>query len=811
MNAVAVVAVDAPYEPDGRYSYLVPPALRPKVVPGVRVVVPFGRRRLEGIVLDVATAIEAAGTADEAAGGRLLRPILEVLDDEPPFTPELVRLAVHLAETRLIPPYRLLLSMLPPAVKTEERRLIRWNGDDGPIIALPEEAEVLEWIRDRGPVALEAILRRFPAAGPIVDDFLERGWLAEARVRKPRGRTKTVRFAVPNAAAPALREAAASLRGIRQRAVLETLAERGPTPVAELLRSTGASRSSLEALVDAGWIRFEARPLSRRPEVDAAWRRPAVELTDDQKAAVRAIEGALDGGDRRPILLHGVTGSGKTEVYLAAIEATLARGRTALLLVPEIALTPMMLARVEQRFGDRVAILHSGLGAGERHDEWQRIRRGEASVVVGARSAVFAPLADIGLIVLDEEHEASYKQEETPRYHAREIARWRAAHHGAVFVLGSATPSVESYALARAGRYRLVTLPRRVGSARLPDVRVVDLRKEGGGLLSRPLREAIAERLRRGEQVILLQNRRGYAPVVLCRRCGRAIECPHCAVTLTYHRADGALRCHYCGYEQPMVDRCPFCGNPHLIPLGGGTQRVEEALLHSFPEARVLRMDRDTTGRRGAHAELLGRFLRGEADILVGTQMIAKGLDIPRVTLVGIVLADARLGLPDFRAAERTFQLVTQVAGRAGRGELPGEVIVQTYMPDHPSIRAAVTGDVAAFFAAELAARKKGAYPPFYRLAVVQVDARDARVAREALGAVTERLRMAVVPETIVVGPAPAPIPKLRDRFRFHTLIKYKQEPELASKIRRALREIERPVRRQEVAVTVDFDPETLF
>ncbi|MBE3596392.1 MAG: primosomal protein N' [Hydrogenibacillus sp.] len=837
----AEVAIDVPYDVSGRYTYAVPPKLSERVAIGSRVLVPFGRRRMEGIVvalhqdsrdippsggwaadrppfIDIGTP---SPTGDDGPvrggsgelGARKLKFLLDVLDETPPFTEELVDLARDFSEAMLYPLYRTLISMLPPSMKTEERVRIRWNGGDEPLIALPEEVELLEWVKANGPVDKKTLLMRFPDAEPILDLFIERGWLAEERLRTHRGRAKTMKVVVPVHGADILQKAAEAVRGERQKAVLALLAEHGRMPLQALIRATGATSASIRALAQAGWVRVEEASALRRPSVDPSWQKPPVALSDDQRRVVEAIWADIERGDAAPVLLHGVTGSGKTEVYLTLIERMLSNGKTALLLVPEIALTPMMLARVQHRFGDNVAVLHSGLSAGERFDEWQRIRRGEVGVVVGARSAVFAPLERIGLIILDEEHEGSYKQEETPRYHAREVALWRARRHGAALVLGSATPSMESYAYARAGRYRLMVMPKRVGGARLPSVRIVDLRREGGGdrLVSPPLSAAIDERLKRGEQIILLQNRRGYANIVLCRRCGRAVECPHCAVTLTYHRTDEALRCHYCGFEQPMVERCPSCGSTHLLKLGGGTQRVEEALAAEFPAARVIRMDRDTTQRKGAHEDLLGRFMRGEADILIGTQMIAKGLDFPKVTLVGIVSADSMLALPDFRAAERTFQLVTQVAGRAGRGTLPGEVVVQTFAPDHYSIRAAVDGRYEAFFAEELARRKKGSYPPFYRLVVIHAAHAQASLARETLFVISDRLRMRVGEETIVIGPTPAPIPKLRDRFRFHTLIKYKREPRLGALLRAALEDVQREVKRHRIEIAVDFDPQSLM
>ncbi|MEM5769424.1 MAG: primosomal protein N', partial [Bacillota bacterium] len=436
---------------------------------------------------------------------------------------------------------------------------------------------------------------------------------------------------------------------------------------------------------------------------------PPPQLTQAQQTALQSVVHALQKDEQTVILLHGVTGSGKTEVYLQAIQAAVDAGGQAIMLVPEIALTPQMETRVVTRFGGRVAVLHSRLSDGERSEAWRRMRDGEADIALGARSAVFAPFNRIGLIILDEEHEFSYKQEDNPKYHTRGVAIQRAQDHGAVVLLGSATPSVESYYHAQQKHYALLTLPQRIEQRLLPEIAVVDMREElkrkNRTVFSTALREAIAERLRRGQQSIILINRRGFSTFVLCRDCGLVLRCPHCSVSLTYHATDHTLRCHYCLYRCPAPDVCPACQSRHIRYFGAGTQKVEEELGKSFPAARILRMDMDTTSRKNSHQEILGKFERGEADILLGTQMIAKGLDYPNVTLVGIISADMALNLPDFRAGERTFQLLTQAAGRAGRGEVPGLVIIQTYNPDNYSIQAVKEQNYADFYRQEIAVR----------------------------------------------------------------------------------------------------------
>ena len=545
-----------------------------------------------------------------------------------------------------------------------------------------------------------------------------------------------------------------------------------------LAERAGCGPEAVRALLAAGLAVARPMAVRRDPFADVAAALPPepapASPTPAQAEALAAILPAVGGPRPEAFLLHGVTGSGKTEVYLRAIAATLAAGRRAICLVPEIALTPQTAARFRDRFGEGVAVLHSGLGEGERHDEWWRIRRGQVGVVVGARSAVFAPLPDLGLIVLDEEHEGTYKQEEVPRYHAREVALHRAAALGIPVILGSATPALESSAAAAAGRLRRLTLPARVLGRSLPPVRVVDMRTEmeagNRSVLSRDLHRALGERLARREQALLFLNRRGYATFVLCRSCGYVARCPRCAVSLGYHATESRLRCHYCGYSRRPPTVCPRCGSHYIRYFGSGTERVEAAVREAFPEARLLRMDVDTTGTKGAHARIYGQFRRGEADVLIGTQMVAKGWDIAGVTLVGVVSADTALNLPDFRSAERTFQLLCQVSGRAGRGDLPGEVLIQTYNPDHPAILAACRQDSDAFAAAELAARAAAGWPPAQQLVRLVVSGPDGPGVAALAQAVARGLRGE--PGVEVLGPSEAPLALLRGQHRWHLALR---------------------------------------
>ncbi|HVD92172.1 MAG TPA: primosomal protein N', partial [Vicinamibacterales bacterium] len=505
--------------------------------------------------------------------------------------------------------------------------------------------------------------------------------------------------------------------------------------------------------------------------------RGIVELTAEQQAALATLETRASAGTYHAALLYGVTGSGKTEIYLRLARAVRESGRGVLLMVPEIALTPAAAAIFRAAFGERVAVQHSGLSDGERYDQWQRIRRGDVDVVVGTRSAVFAPIANLGLIVVDEEHDGSYKQEESPRYHGRDVAVVRASTAGALIVLGSATPSLESFHNARNGRYELVTLRRRVLDRPMAAVRIVDMRAEFAAegpdvVLSSTLRDALGARLERNEQAIILLNRRGFATVVFCRQCGETLECPNCSVTLTVHKAAGRARCHYCNHSVPLPKVCGKCAGPYLEQLGFGTERVEAEVRALFPGARVGRVDRDTIRRRGAIGTLLAKFAARELDVLVGTQMIAKGHDFPSVTLVGVISADVGLGMADFRAAERTFQLLTQVAGRSGRGAVPGEAIVQTLYPNHYSIRHATRQDYDAFYEDELEFRVAMRYPPAVALINVIVKAKTRQAALEDAGSIAGGLRTPGLGPWKVLGPAQAPLGRLKGEHRAQVFLK---------------------------------------
>ncbi len=699
-----------------------------------------------------------------------------------------------------------------PAVRESILSLLA-GGAWTPLRSIAYRLEHTPTARRGRAVPARAAVRALQAEGLVeVDDVLE--GQAEA--------FKTIRIAgIAAKGTDAL--AGSQALGPKQREVLALLAGAPDGMPVGALRERGVSYDVLQRLGARGLVEIRREATERDPFDTAVMPAPSGAesaeervLTSEQAAACERLRRLA--ADRRfaSALLHGVTGSGKTEIYLRLAGDVCEAGRSVLVLTPEIGLTPALAGAFRQRFGDRVAIQHSGLSDGERHDQWQKIRRGTVSVVVGTRSAVFAPLESLGLVVVDEEHDGSYKQEETPRYHGRDVAVMRAKREGALVVLGSATPSLESYQNASSGRYELLTLDRRVFDRPLAEVTVVDMREEFAErgpdvVLSRPLVDAIAARLARAEQVLLLLNRRGLATAVFCRQCAGTVECPNCSVSLTVHgapRAPMRARCHYCNYSTVVPTRCPACAAPYLVQAGFGTERVEREVVAAFPGARVERLDRDAIRRRGAAVSLLGRFGRREIDVLVGTQMIAKGHDFPRVTLVGVVSADVGLGLADFRASERTFQLLTQVVGRAGRGEEPGAAIIQTLYPEHYSIRHARRQDYRAFFQDELTFRRAMHYPPHVALTSGIVRASTIAGAMTDAGTIVRALRESGRDGHFqALGPAPAPFVKLRGEHRAQFFLKGTRRAAMRDAIRRALEAVPDLRRR----VIIDVDPMTVL
>jgi len=762
-------------------TYAVPADLASGVAPGCRAVVPVHQREMIGIVTAVGRPAPAAAA----------RPIVAVPDAAPVLDAELLALARHLAGYYVAPPGLVLRAMLPAPLFSVGRPEVRLAagraGEGGGLEALRGSrhgaaAALAALFRGRRAAPLAAVRRAAGAAGLRLVQRLAAEGLAQVVTPSPR-------TAVPERHERVLELATRYehlldlerrfARAPRQRVAYETLAALGGRASAAALAARGVSRAALAALVERGEARSLAEARPRDPFASLPSAPPPAEPTAAQHAALGVLATLAPGG---AALLFGVTGSGKTLVYLEYLRSVIAAGRGAIVLVPEIALTPQTVARFRGVFGDDIAVLHSALSDGERYDAWRALREGRRRVAIGARSAVFAPVPRLGAIVVDEEHDASYKQGEAPRYHARDVALRRAALAGATVVLGSATPALETWAAAEAGAYRLLELPERVAARPLPPVEVVDLRTAARVPESRAvpwsetLDAAVRGALERGEQAMILLNRRGFSVFVQCPACGRVWECPNCSLTLIYHRAPAALRCHHCGHAEPPPDACPDCGAPVQRYRGAGTQQVEAFLAERFPAARIARMDLDSTAERWAHHRILERVGAGAVDLLVGTQMIAKGLDFPRVTVVGVVDADVALNLPDFRAAERTFDLLTQVAGRAGRGPLGGRVIVQTRAPAHHAIVHAAAHDVRGFAATELRERRDPPYPPHVALANVVLSGTDQRRVAQAAERVAgwTRALAAARPDAgaAVLGPAPCPLERVRERWRWHLLVK---------------------------------------
>ncbi len=806
-DALVRVALPLPLASD--YTYRIPEPLRGGVAPGMRVVVPVRRRELVGVV----TALEAEPPAE--ARGAALRDVLAVPDPEPALTAPLLATARWIAGYYGAPLGLTLRAMLPAGLWGESHVIATRAGGAAP--AAGPAAELLAWLDRHGGAGSVASAQR-ALRRPLwdaVQRLAAQGQIT-LRVEPPDtsgGRVTERALVLADPAPGLLARDALFRRSPKQRRLLEVLEAAGGSATVEALRERhGVGDAVVRAFVARGLARIESVERVRDPFAGEGGAPPPERPTAAQAAALEAIS-AL--GPSEGALLYGVTGSGKTFVYLEAVRRALAAGRGAIVLVPEIALTPQTVRRFRGAFGDAIAVLHSGLSDGERADAWRLLRRGERTVAVGARSAIFAPVRDLGLVVLDEEHEPSYKNGEMPRYHAREVAAVRAREEGAVVVLGSATPSLETMARVGPG-LRLVRLPARIGERPLPPVEVVDLRsaplvREAAPVpWSVALDDAIAATLARGEQGLLLLNRRGFAAFLQCRACGHVSGCPSCSIALTVHRAPEGLRCHYCGHDAPLPSACEACGGALHAERGVGTQQLEQLLAARFPAARLARMDLDTTGARWAHQRILDAVERGEVDLLLGTQMIAKGLDFPNVTLVGVVDADTGLHLPDFRAAERAFQLLAQVAGRAGRGPKGGRVLVQTRSPGHHAITCAARHDTDAFLAQERALRESPPYPPATALVnLVASGPGESAVADEAQRVAAWCLRLVerhALP-VAVLGPAPCPLARLKDRWRWHVVLKGPPR-ELGRLVRFVAPRLGRG---GEVRVTLDRDPVSLL
>ncbi|QCU18850.1 primosomal protein N' [Bacillus altitudinis] len=790
---VTTKAIDRPFD------YRVPDRFKGLVKAGMRVVVPFGPRKIQGFVTKIKeeTNVQSGNIKD----------IVDLFDLSPVLTDELLELSHWLTEKTLSYHITALQSMLPAAMKAKYEKEIQ-------VLSAEELPQSLKELFGQQESILYADIP--PEQLKPIQKHVQKGHLeVRYHVSQKSGKKKvrTLQIAVTK---EKLEEKQKQLKknAVKQKALLTFLFQANETTflAKDLQQQTGASSQTIKALIQEGLLTESYEEIYRDPYRDREFTPSTpLDLTTEQAEAAKPIHQAVSDEKHETFLLHGVTGSGKTEIYLQTIDHVLQKGKEAIVLVPEISLTPQMVQRFKERFGSNVAVLHSGLSTGEKYDEWRKIHRKEVKLVVGARSAVFAPFENLGMIIIDEEHESSYKQEEMPRYHAKDVAIERAGRHQCPVVLGSATPSLESYARAKKGVYTLLTLKRRVNQQQLPHVSLIDMREElrngNRSMFSEELMLRLKEVLERKEQAVLFLNKRGYSSFVMCRDCGYVEQCPHCEISLTYHRFQKRLKCHYCGHEAPVPAECPECHSEHIRYFGTGTQRVEEELTKVLPEARVIRMDVDTTSRKGAHEKLLTSFGNKEADILLGTQMIAKGLDFPDVTLVGVLSADTSLHIPDFRSSEKTFQLLTQVSGRAGRHEKAGSVIIQSYTPSHYSIELTKQHDYEAFYEQEMLHRRHQSYPPFYFLAMVTVSHEEVTKAAHVTDKIVQFLKMNCAPNTRILGPAASPIAKIKDRYRYQCVIKYKRENELASLLRKIQDHYQKEMEQKQLMISIDMNP----
>ncbi|MFJ5791387.1 primosomal protein N' [Lysinibacillus sp. NPDC093197] len=803
MSLYAEIIVDvSTYHVDRTFDYAVPTEWIAVIEKGCRVKVPFGPRNVLGFVVGL--------KSDTDVPENKIKPIAQILDIEPVFTEEMLLMAKWLKNETICYEIDALQVMLPSALRAKYEKIVKLQVEQD---TLPIEIQQIFGKRQK------ANFKEFERVGllPLLKQLIADKIVKIENVVKQQGNVKEVRMVKIAEDEQALRNAMLEAsRAAKQRSLIEWMS----THLGEIFTpqqiydEKDVSAAVLQAVIDKGAARFIQEEVYRDPFTNEVARTQSLQLTDEQDVALNAIAHSLDTHSASTFLLQGVTGSGKTEVYLQAIQKVLHEGKEAIMLVPEISLTPQMTERFRSRFGEMVAVMHSGLSVGEKYDEWRKIQQGKVRVVVGARSAIFAPFTNLGLIILDEEHESTYKQEDSPRYHARDVAIWRSQYYQCPVILGSATPALESFARAKKGVYTLLTLKQRALHQAMPTVFVADMREElqkgNRSMFSELLIEGIRTRLERQEQMVLFLNRRGYSSFVLCRDCGTVVQCPNCDISLTYHRTTEKLKCHYCGYEEHVPQICPQCQSEHIRYFGTGTQKVEEEIYKLFPEARVLRMDVDTTKHKGAHEEILQAFGEGQADILLGTQMIAKGLDFPNITLVGVLSADTSLHLPDYRAAERTFQLLTQVSGRAGRHDKPGEVVIQTYTPEHYAIELAKVQDYEPFYEREMFLRRRSGYPPYYFVALIQVSHEDVMMAAEYAGRAADWLRGNLSNQVSIIGPTVASISRLQNRYRYQCLIKYKIEPNLIPVLQRLLAMYRAEWIKQGILMTVDLDPSTI-
>jgi primosomal protein N' (replication factor Y) len=822
MSSPSYANVALPVPLRSHFTYSIPDHLREIIRPGTRVQVPFRKKSLIGVVIDFTTT---------APQDTKIRDITKSIDHTPALTPKLIELGQWIANYYLAPVGEVFRAMLPPPTEIRTQRLIAITsaGRDAAAslsggelthgLARNEVDFLASLVAKKDPVPHSAAAKFKIDAATI--DRLRKQNLIEIRESLLGRKPKTQRVVAWKPQPPSENAQAETPATLDEKAsrVRDQLLERGPLPLSHVLKLANVSRTIIEKMLRSNLLEsWEERIDPADDPFDSGYEAPAHELNAGQESAFNAIKARFELGEFGTLLLYGVTGSGKTEVYMRAVQETLARGKTAIVLVPEIALTLWVGRQCRAWFGARfegVAVLHSALSDVERAREWWRVRNGEARVVVGTRSAVFAPLENLGLIIVDEEQESSYKQEETPRYHGRDVAIVRAKLENAIALLGSATPSLETYHHARSGKYELLTLASRVANRSMASVEIIDMREDfqrthQAGPISTALHNGITECLANKTQALVLINRRGYSWSVMCRSCGNSVQCVNCSISMTYHKARNRLECHYCGSIQSVPKVCPKCQSKYVYFFGEGSEHLEERLRKEFPGARIARLDRDTARTKRQYQETLGAFAGGAIDILVGTQMLAKGHDFQRVTLVGVISADSSLHLPDFRAAERTFQLLTQVAGRAGRGDLPGRVLIQTYYPEHYAIQDAVRQDYASFFEREMHFRRMMQYPPFTSLANVIIRDSNLEKAIRYGRLISEYFAPTDGKTLRVLGPATAPLARLKTEHRFQFLLKSPHRSVLTKVLSGALpyadsKEI------PQTAILVDMDPLNLL
>ncbi len=807
-----VILTDKGHGLSKTFDYQIPPELETRVVQGMRVLVPFGPRNAstEALVLSL----------QETSQFPKLKSILRCLDTEPVCTPELLDLAFWMQERYLCSFQQSYKLVKPPYMGTRVRQWLVLQREPADLLRGVQK-QLFDCLKEYDGIAelgeLEAALqkRSLKTAAYALQD------MGILEIREKIDETVTVKYlrkARLNCSPEegyAIAEELAAKRASAQADLVLTLCDSGDLPTSDLVMLSNGNYTSLRTLCEKGIVTVYREPVERKAyAVEKYTPTSAYTPTPEQQPVIDYLKRNITHNLHEEILLYGVTGSGKTEVFLQAIETCIQQGKQAIMLVPEISLTPQMVERFVSRFGNAVAVMHSGLSQGERFDQWYKIRRGEVHVVVGARSAVLAPFDRIGIIILDEEHESSYKSEIAPRYHARDVAIYRGRKHGAPVLMASATPSVDSYYQAQQGRYRLFRMENRYNQKDLPQTRIVDMRSElfdyhNMSSISIRLQDEIRRNLERKEKTILFLNRRGYNTFVSCRECGQVMECPHCSIALTYHRNTNKLVCHYCGHAQENVSLCPACGSKYVKFFGTGTQKIETELQGLFPEAKILRMDFDTTSMKGGHEAILDQFKNGEADILLGTQMVTKGLDFPEVTLVGVLAADTSLNIDDFRADERCFSLITQVCGRAGRGELEGRAVIQTYQPQNTTIRFAKEQNYTAFYQNEISYRRRMQYPPFCDFIYIMVSGEDEELVKQEIQNIDGMLRSEGKPILQCIGPAPAPIAKIKNKFRYRILCKVEDAEEFLPLLRKI--NDEHNAGRMKTSLVIDMNPVSML